>query len=189
MVDLLNIIAAQAVETGAELNQLQKITKEFGIDGKMILAQIINFSLVAFLLWRFAFKPVISTLDERQKKIADGLQYSEEMKNKLAEAEQQRNKQLQEAQQEAQQIINSAKEAAKQSTEKTLQDAVSKAEAIIEKAHQSISQEREKMITEARQSLTVLVVETVEKVLNKNLTEEEKTAYNQTAVEELAELK
>jgi len=189
MLDLFNIIAAQTTEAGADLNQFQQITKEFGINGKMILAQIINFSLVAFMLWKFAFKPVIATLDERQKKIADGLQFSEEMKNKLAEAEQKRNQCLQQAQQEAQKIINDAKETAKQSTKKNLQDAVSEAEIIIKKAHQSISEEREKMINEAKQSLTEVVIQTVRKVLNKNLSAEEKTAYNKSVTKELAELK
>ena len=51
----------------------------FGLDTKLILSQVVNFTIVALILWFTAFKKITGTMDERQKKIADGLQYAEEM--------------------------------------------------------------------------------------------------------------
>src|ERR1035438_3110942 len=62
--------AADAAAHGEAASGITKITQEFGLSWPFLLAQILNFSVVAFLLWRFAFKPVLSMLDERQQKIA-----------------------------------------------------------------------------------------------------------------------
>src|SRR5690242_6848195 len=67
---------------------ITKITQDFGLRVPLLLAQILNFLIVAFLLWRFAFKPVLAALQARQQKIESGLKYSEEMEAKLAAAQQ-----------------------------------------------------------------------------------------------------
>jgi F-type H+-transporting ATPase subunit b len=81
--------AAETAEAhGAEPAGLAKITHDFGISVPFILAQVLNFLIVAFILWKFAFKPVMVTLDERQQKIASGLKYADEMQAKLAATQQ-----------------------------------------------------------------------------------------------------
>ena len=67
------IVAEVAVGQGEHLNPISDLAGQFGVNWKFLFAQIANFCIVAFLLYKFAFKPVISSIDERQKKIADGL--------------------------------------------------------------------------------------------------------------------
>ena len=62
--------AEAAAAHGEAASGVSKILGDFGISWPFILAQILNFSVVAFILWKFAFKPVLATLDERQQKIA-----------------------------------------------------------------------------------------------------------------------
>src|SRR5208282_4637631 len=88
------------------------IFKNFGISWPFLLAQIVNFCLVAFVLWKFAFKPVLATLDERQRKIAAGLQYADEMKAKLEAVQQEGIASAKRAQVEASKIIEEARKAA-----------------------------------------------------------------------------
>ena len=64
---LLAQVAGTAAESAAPATGITKITQDFGISVPFILAQILNFSVVAFVLWKFAFKPVLATLDERQE--------------------------------------------------------------------------------------------------------------------------
>ena len=47
-----------------------------------LIAQMVNFIIVAVVLYKFAVKPIAATLDERQQKISEGLQYAEEMKTR-----------------------------------------------------------------------------------------------------------
>ena len=69
---------------------IKNLEEKFGVDLPTLIAQMVNFCIVAFVIYKFAVKPIAATLDERQQKIADGLQYAEEMKVQLAAAERER---------------------------------------------------------------------------------------------------
>ena len=181
-------VASIPTEAAAESSKLQGLAKRFGIDGRILLAQVVNFALVAFLLWRFAFKPVVKTLDERQKAIADGLQYAEEAKDKLAETEKKQGDILRNAQSEAQNVIAKAQDAAKALVEKSSKEASAKAELILKKAEESITQEREQMVNEVRKEMQALVVQATAATLRKQLTDEEKQRFNEEAAKSLAAL-
>ena len=57
---------------------------ELGIDWKMLIAQLISFSIVFFVLWRYAYKPIFVMLQVRREKIAEGLANAEKIKAELA---------------------------------------------------------------------------------------------------------
>ena len=63
---------------------------ELGIQWKILLAQTISFSVVFFVLWRFAYKPVFNMLEARRQKIAEGLTNAEKIKAELAQTEAER---------------------------------------------------------------------------------------------------
>jgi tRNA A37 threonylcarbamoyladenosine synthetase subunit TsaC/SUA5/YrdC len=52
---------------------MEKLLESFGIDYKILIAQIINFSLIFFLLYKFLFNPLKKVIEERKKKIYEGL--------------------------------------------------------------------------------------------------------------------
>ena len=180
------IVAEVAVGQGEHLNPISDLAGQFGVNWKFLFAQIANFCIVAFLLYKFAFKPVISSIDDRQKKIADGLQYAEEMKHKLAETEKQHKKTLKEAQHEAQKIIAEARESSKKIIDRQTQDAVVQAEDILRKAQESVELEHTKMLSEVRSEIASLVVQTTAKVLRKDLSDDEKSKYSDSAAKELS---
>ena len=177
---------AAASATGAEANSFVTIAENFGLKPELIVAQGINFVLVMIVLWKFAVKPVVSTLDERQQKIADGLQYAEEMKTQLAEAERERAEKIKEAAQEAQRILSEAREQSKEMIEQKTQEAAAQAESIIRKASEATELERQKMLSDVRQEVARLVVITSAKVLEKELSDADKQSYADTAAKELA---
>jgi F-type H+-transporting ATPase subunit b len=183
MPSLLPLLAADLPDDGG--NAITKITHDFGINVPGILAQMLSFAIVAYVLWRFAFKPVMATLDERQKKIASGLQYAEEMKAKLEAAQQATQAQVREAQQKAQQIVAEAQKAAKELSEKLQQEAVEKSNGILVKAQEAIELEKKKMFAEARTEIARLVVATTQRVLAQELSEADRARYNESASREL----
>jgi len=188
-----NILIAAAGEVGAHAveaadNPITSIARQFHVTWPLLIAQIVNFCIVAIVLYKFAFKPILETIDERQKKIADGLQFAEEMKAKLAEAEKKEAETLKQARQEAQSIIAETRESAKAMLEKGTQDASAKAEDILNKAEQAIEQERVRMLSEVRREIARLVVQTTAKVLRKDLSESERAAYSESASRELTSI-
>ena len=163
----------------------QGIVETFGIDWPMLIAQAINFLIVAFVIWKFAFKSILSTIKEREKQIADSLRNADKIKLELEETEKQQQETLQEASLEAKKTISIAQEQAKAFIEEQKEDARKQAEEIITKAKLAMEQERERVLREAREEIASLVVLTTSKVLSKDLTEEEKERFSTKATEEL----
>ena len=163
----------------------QGIVDTFGIDWPMLIAQAINFLIVALVIWKFAFKNILSTIKEREQQISDSLKNADRIKLELEETEKQQQETLQEASLAAKKTISSAQEQAKALIESQKEDARKQAEEIISKAKLAMEQERERVLREAREEIASLVVLTTSKVLSKNLTEEEKQRFSSKATEEL----
>ena len=167
-------------------NKITIITEKFGVSVPTLIAQMVNFCLVALVLYYFAVKPISSTLEERQQKISDGLQYAEEMKAQLAEAERERTEKVKQAAIGAQKILAEAREQSKKMIEIKTQEAAAQAEAIIRKACEATELERQKMLADVRQEVARLVVLTSSKVLSRDLSEDEKSTFSESAAKELA---
>ena len=178
--------ALAGAENAGEAGKIEELAGKFGVTVPTLVAQMVNFCLVAAVLYFLAVKPVAKTLDERQQKIADGLQYAEEMKTQLAEAERERAEKIREAAQEAQRILGEAREQSKEMIEQKTQEAAAQAESIIRKASEATELERQKMLSDVRQEVSRLVVLTSAKVLEKELSDADKETYADTAAKELA---
>ena len=163
----------------------QGIVETFGIDWPMLIAQAINFLIVAIVIWKFAFKNILSTIKEREKQISDSLKNADRIKLELEETEKQQQQTLQDASLEAKKTISSAQEQAKAFIEAQKDDARKQAEEIIAKAKVAMEQERERVLREAREEIASLVVLTATKVLSKDLSEEEKEKFSSQATKEL----
>lgn len=187
MLNSLFCFIVASVPAGAEsANVLEQVVGKFGVDWRLLIAQIINFVVVTYLLYRFAFKPVLKTLSDRQKRIADGLQYTEEVEQKLKETEKEKNQIIKKASQDAKEIIDAAKEQAKNYLEKQSQEALLKAEETMKKAEAAIVLEKKQMLLDARKEIKDLVISTSEKVLSTSLTDQDRARFGQLAVKELS---
>jgi len=181
----LPVLAAPAAEHGDPAAGITKIFTDFGINVPGVLAQMLSFSVVAYVLWRFAFKPVLATIDERQKKIDSGLKYAEEMKTKLEAAHQESATLVKQAQHEGVKIVEAARQTAKEFLDKQTKEATERAGDLLAKAQQAIELEHKKMLDQARGEIARLVVATTQRVLAKELSDVERARYNEAASREL----
>ncbi len=180
------VLAAAEPVAGDKSGPIQTIVQNFGLDTPFFIGQIINFLIVAALLYFLAFRPILRTVADRQQKIDDGLRYSEEMKRKLADAEKSHEETLRKASIEAQDILKEAKAQAARLVESKTEEARSKAEDIIRRGEESLVAERKKMLEEVRGEVSRLVVETTRKVLDRELSDAEKSSFSDRAANELA---
>jgi F-type H+-transporting ATPase subunit b len=176
---------AEVTSHAAEATGPTKIMHDFGISLPGIAAQVLNVGIVVFILWKFAFKPVLATLDERQQKIASGLQYADEMKLKLEAAQQESAASAKRAQLESTRIIEEARKSAKEFLDKQSHETATKANDILVKAQQAIELEKKKMLAEARTEIARLVVVTTQRVLARELSDADRSRYNDAAAREL----
>lgn len=167
------------------LDKGQAIAQEFGVDWPMLIAQAVNFVLVSFVIYRFGFKGILSTIQEREKQISDSLKHAEKIKLELEETERKQKETLQEASIEAKKTVTGAQEQAKSYIEGQKEDARKQAEEIVSKAKESMTLERERVLNEAKEDISSLVVLTTGKVLQKELNDEEKSRFSNAAAEEL----
>lgn len=174
-----------AAATGEAPNAITQITSEFGIKLPFLLAQSLSFCVVAFVLWKFAFKPVLATIEERQAKIDSGLKYAEDMKAKLEAAQTESATIIKAAQVEATRLIDEARKAAKDFSERETTAATERANGLITKAQQAIDLEHKKMLDEARTEIARLVVVTTQRVLARELSDADRTRFNEAAAREL----
>jgi F-type H+-transporting ATPase subunit b len=179
------VLAEVATHSSETPNALTQLTDTFGLSVPAVLAQMVSFCVVAWILWQFAFKPVLATINERQRTIQSGLDYAEEMKAKLAAAQQESAALIKNAQTEATKIVDEARKTAKEFLDKQMQEATVRANDTIAKAQQAIELEHKKMLADARGEIARLVVTTTERVLAKKLTDSDRAAYNDTATREL----
>ena len=180
------ILLAAASGTGESANKAQQIFDTFGVNWPLFISQCIAFLIVAFLLKRFAYQPVLEMLEQRRQKIAEGMENADKIKAELAETQTERDKVMAEANQRAEKLIADAKEAAKQVGEAESQRAVKQAEEIVRKAREVTEADRERMMAELKSEIGRLVVETTAKVSGKVLTTEDQQRLIDETNKELA---
>ena len=184
--NFLVLAATAAPEHGGSFDSIVRLIDGLGINVPALIAQMLNFTIVAYVLWRFGFKPVLATIDERQRKIADGLRYTEEMKAKLADAERQYAETMRKASLEAQRLVDDARSAAKELVDRETKLATERTQQMIARAEEAIALERRKMLAEVKDEISRLVAVTASRVLNRELTSDERRRYAESAARELS---
>src|ERR1039457_2703986 len=110
---------------------------ELGIQWKQLLVQTISFSIVFFVLWRFAYRPIFAMLEARRQKIAEAMADAEKIKAELAHTEAERKRILAQAGDQANKLIEGARVAAARVREVETQKAIAAAEQIVTKAREA----------------------------------------------------
>ena len=170
----------------AQAGVLETTAKTFGVDIPHLVAQIVSFSIVAFLLHRFAYKPILLVLEERKAQIAEGIANAEKIKAELAQTAAERQRILSQANVEANQLILEARAAAAKVQEAETQKAIAAAEQIILKAREAAAMDHARMLGELRREIGRLVVATTAKVAGKVLTPEDQSRLIEETNRQLA---
>lgn len=129
-----------------------EIFKNFGVNPVLLIAQIVNFLIILFLLKKFMYKPVLDILKKREQQVKDGFKNAEEAERKLSEAEE-----------KEKQVIHKAKEVA----QKIISDAKSEAEDLKTKASDEAKKETDRMLGQARLTMQLEEKATEEKLTQK----------------------
>jgi F-type H+-transporting ATPase subunit b len=157
-----------------------------GIQWKILLAQTISFSIVLFVLWRFAYRPIFAMLEARREKIAEGLANAEKIKAQLTKTETDRQAVLAQAGDLANRMIEEARAAAGRVREVETQKAIAAAEQIITKAREASAQDHARMLDELKREVGRLVVQTTTTVTGKILTPEDQRRLAEETEKQLA---
>jgi F-type H+-transporting ATPase subunit b len=160
-----------------------------GINLGYLVSQIVNFTLLAVLLYFVAYKPILRMLDERSARIKKGLEDAEQASRRAAEIEQEFEQRMSEARKEGQEIIAQATQMSEKARQEILETAREESRAQIEKAKEEIGRERELAMADLRQQVADLSLSISEKVIGETLDEERQRKLIADFLEQTEELK
>tara|TARA_B100000315_G_scaffold242070_1_gene263810 strand:- start:66 stop:557 length:492 start_codon:yes stop_codon:yes gene_type:complete len=146
-----------------------EIFQSFGLDIKLLIANLINFVLLVAILYKLGYKPILGFVRERQEKIEKGLKDAEAATEKLSDATAQKEKITSDAHREAQDILNKAKDQANVQADDILKKTNAEARSIVERAKKEIAQEKQQSIADVRKHAAEAVISATETVLKKKI--------------------
>jgi F-type H+-transporting ATPase subunit b len=172
---------------GSDLaNTAQETAQRFGLNAPHFFAQVVSFLIVAGLLFKFAYKPILTVLEERRNRISEGLANAEKIKAELANTQVKVQEILTQTNAQANKLIEEARGAAAKVREVETQKAIAAAEQIIAKAREAAAADHAKMLVELKREVGRLVVQTTATVTGKILTPEDQKRLAEETSKQLA---
>lgn len=162
--------------------------EKLGIELPQLLTQVVNFTIMVFILTKFLYKPILKTLEERKRKIEEGLKFTEKVKEEIEKTEKNRQEIIDKAKTEARQIIEETKNSAKRLESEIITKAHKEAEEILIKGRKELEQEKIEMEKAVSKHTVDIAAHMVEKLLNKMLSKEDHEALIEKKLREIARI-
>lgn len=144
---------------------MDQIIQAFGIDGRLILVQLVNFVVLAAALWFLLYKPILSILRERQMRIEKGMKDAEDAAKAKAAAVSEREATLTIAHREAEEVAKRAREHAALLSATARKEAEEKAAALLHEAQMQGEDLKGRLLKESEAEVAKLAILAAEKVL------------------------
>ena len=138
----------------------------------LFIWQLIIFVLLFMLLAKFAWKPILSSLKERETSIQDALDRAEKAKNEMAALKGDNEKLLRQARDERDKILRDARDAANRLQDQIQSEAKKSADKIIEEAKAIINIEKQAALRDVREQVAMFSLEIAERLMKKNLADD-----------------
>lgn len=153
--------AAEGTSTG--------IVGLFGLNWKLFIAQLINFGIIVFVLWKWVWGPVTKGLADRTAKIEDSLKEAEAIEKDRADFDSWKQGEIASVRKEAAAILTEAKQSAESLRKQSLDQTKLEQGKLVEQTQAKLAQEKDKLIGEAKQEIANLVVQSTELILREKL--------------------
>ncbi|MCF2516859.1 F0F1 ATP synthase subunit B [Dyadobacter sp. CY351] len=139
----------------------------------LIFWMLVVFLLVVFILAKFAWKPIIKGLKDRENEIQGALDLAERTRAEMIKLKSDNEKLIAEANAVRDQILRDAKDAADRTILESKDKAAVEAQKMIDSAREAIRNEQQMAVTKIRKEVAVLSLEIAEKVLQRELKDRE----------------
>lgn len=137
----------------------------FGINGKLLIAQAINFGLVLFVLWLVLYRPVMKVLSERAERIRKGVEDAAAAGAARRGAEEEGRQIVADVARKSEAALLSARTAGKKEEEKIVKEARAEHERILLDATERAKEEKRRILAEGKEEIARMVVLGAEKIL------------------------
>ena len=164
---------------------MKELLTNLGIDWRLLIAQVVNFAILVFILKKFLWKPLLTAIAERQAKAASIEEMAKAATRAEVETRETREAAERIARQRASQIIQEAEAHAKIISAGIKEHAEKEAKDIVGRAEKEAEAARERIFAETRTDLADLALRAAEKVLKRSVREEDDMRLAKSALQEL----
>jgi F-type H+-transporting ATPase subunit b len=144
---------------------------KLGISLGLLVSQLVNFILLAALLYILLYKPILNMLHQRQERIARSMADADAARASAVKAQQEYERRVAEGQRKAQEIIAQATQQGEQVRAEIRAEAMREAEEIRQKAHQEAVDEKGRVMADVQGQIASLSMLATERVLSQGLDE------------------
>lgn len=155
-----------------------------GINLPQLIAQLVNFAVLLLILRLTLYRPVLRMLDDRRKRISEGLNAADIARAEAAQAQANMQVQIDAARREGQDIVANAQTIAARIQAEAREQAARDREVAVERARSEIQLERDRAIADLRREFADITVAAAEKVIGQSL---DRQAHQRVIDETLAQ--
>lgn len=164
-----------------------ELISKLGIDAKILVAQIVNFLILLFILKKFVFGLVLQKLEERRAMIAKATHDAQKSDELLKDIEATRLEMLDKTKKVSLEMIEKAAASAEETKKSILASAHQEAEVMMETTRVILAREKEQMLKEAGEELGKLVVAASEKIIGREFSSEDQKRLSREAMGHFAQ--
>lgn len=157
----------------------------FGVRGDLLAAQVVNFLIVLAVLWRFAYKPIMRKLEEREVKIAKSVADAETVERRVREFEVEREAMLMASRKEAQAIVAEAMAQSESRRTEMIDAAKREVERVITKGKAQLVTDREAMLRDVRKEIVDVAMKAAARILHEGVTEKKSQSLAEEIVRKM----
>jgi len=161
------------------------IFQAFGLDIKLLAANLVNFLILVAILHKFAYRPILKFVKDRQEKIEKGIKEAELATKKLSEAVEKKKEILSDAHKEAQEVIKKAKDQAIAQSRDLVKKTKQETAQIVEKAKKDILLEKEISILSEKKEITSAIMAALEKILSEKIGKKDEKKFIENAIKDI----
>ena len=149
---------------------MQELFSNLGINGKLLIAQIVNFVIILFLLKKFVFSKLIQHLEDRRVRIEQGLELTEKAEKEMGRIEASRHRELEKAREEGEIVLAEARSSAASKQKEAFNIVRQEVEKTLQKAKGEAEKEKTDAIKSSKDEINKIAVLMAEKVLSRSIT-------------------
>jgi len=167
------------------LRNMGEVISTFHIDVRLLIAQAVNFAIVFVILYYFGIKPLMKILTERSKKIEDSLKNATKIEKELQQTESKRAEVIKKAKQEANELLAEVERQGEERRHEMTAKAKEEIAKIVAKTKEDLAIDKAIMLKHVKEEAAEMIVNAVEKVLGKKLTNADDKKFIEEAVQEV----
>jgi F-type H+-transporting ATPase subunit b len=153
---------------------MEKLINEFSFG--LFFWQLLIFIFLVLLLKKFAWKPILDTVNERESSIKDAMSEADKARNEMAAIQESNQKVLKEARAEREALLKDARNTGAEIVAQAKTDAKTEANKIISQAQEAIQNEKRAAVNELKNQVAQISLEIAEKVIDTELANKDKQA-------------